>query len=700
MIPDPLAGRDQPGGPATRWRLPELGPRLMLLYRLGWAALFLAALVATGLTLARIQWDGPERLPLLRVGINYTRDATPYLLVYEVPGAEARRSGIRPGDHIVELADQRALDEALGTVVDARDGTAIALTVQHPDGSRRRAVLRASSGEVAAALHSVGLSESLMGGWSRMILGLGAAIALVASALLYRQRRNSVAALLAVAALVPVTMPTGLVGYQAALIAAAFGVALTNIAILAFPDGRFELRLSRMLALANLAWLGVFFLDPDLHAQGIYPAIALSELAVVARYRRSVRGIDRQQIRWAALGFAGAAIFSLAAAIVSALAYRFNGLLATIVNDMTTDALDLGNSLCLWGGLGIALLRFRLYDADVAITRSAVWVVAAPLLAILFGAVVEVAKVVLTPYFPSDGIALAIAGVLTASVIQPVGDRVRAVVERWSRANLIALAKELPQAVHDMEETADASRMMEHVCHAAAPAVRAERIALATCLDGEGGSWTIGAHQGISRQEVGEWLSGNEPPEALETAYDRTDPLLPLRVPLVARPDGEPRAIGWMLIGRRPDGSIPDSGAIAMLEEIARRSVTRFSPSPRASGEWRRSPDRSGRVAPHDIHAERRSYSVWTSLFRRLARPAGFEPAAPSLEGSCSIQLSYGRASASPSVVWLEAEPPGYGVDIASHSATSGAGWRRDLSAMPRPAIATTPPAMASGVHR
>jgi hypothetical protein len=29
-----------------------------------------------------------------------------------------------------------------------------------------------------------------------------------------------------------------------------------------------------------------------------------------------------------------------------------------------------------------------------------------------------------------------------------------------------------------------------------------------------------------------------------------------------------------------------------------------------------------------------------------LARPAGLEPAAPSLEGSCSIQLSYGRSQA------------------------------------------------------
>ena len=30
----------------------------------------------------------------------------------------------------------------------------------------------------------------------------------------------------------------------------------------------------------------------------------------------------------------------------------------------------------------------------------------------------------------------------------------------------------------------------------------------------------------------------------------------------------------------------------------------------------------------------------------KLARPAGFEPATSSLEGSCSIQLSYGRARA------------------------------------------------------
>src|SRR5438132_14402750 len=34
---------------------------------------------------------------------------------------------------------------------------------------------------------------------------------------------------------------------------------------------------------------------------------------------------------------------------------------------------------------------------------------------------------------------------------------------------------------------------------------------------------------------------------------------------------------------------------------------------------------------------------AWPTRASELARPAGLEPAAPSLEGSCSIHLSYGR---------------------------------------------------------
>lgn len=540
----------------------------MVVYRLAWALLFLTALVMTAVTLSKLEWDGPERLPLLRVGINYTRDATPDLLVYEVPGANARAAGVRPGDHIIALMGKKGLDDALGDVIDAPRGTIVPITVRHADNSVATVTLRAAESDVAAALETVGLSATLMRGWTRFILGFGAAIVLVASALLYRQRHNPVAALLAIAALIATATPTSIVGYDRALIGAAIGVALTNIAILAFPDGRFATPVARLLVVLNAIWLGMFFVAPDIHAQGIYPSIALSELAVVLRYRRSGLA-DRQQIRWAALGFAGAAVFSAAAAVATAVSYRFNSLFDTIANDMTTDALDLGNSLCLWGGLGVALLRFRLYDADVAITRSTVWAIAAPLLAIVFGMLTEVLKVLLAPIFPNDTVALAIAGVLTASLIQPIGDRLKQTVERWSRARLMALADDLPVAVQDMAENDDCPRMLAHVCKVTAPAVQAAVVAIALRPEHASGAWSMFACYGLDPDDARFWLDANAPGVGLAVTTNRMEPLFPLAIPLIARPDGEREAIGWMLVGRRPDGSIPDRGAIAALEGVS-----------------------------------------------------------------------------------------------------------------------------------
>ena len=284
---DPTASEPDALPGTTRWELPALSPRLMPAYRLIWAALFLTALVMTGLTLKNTHWDGPERLPLLRVGINYTRDATPYLLVWEVPGKRARLAGIRPGDHIVELMDSRNLDDALGAVVDAPNNIPVPIRVQHSDGTTLRATLATSPREVAAALAGVGLSAPLMQTWTRLILGLGSAIVLIASALLYRQRQNPVAALLSVSSLVAVASPTGIVGYDWALVAAAVAIALTNIATLAFPDGRFATLPSRILVIGNVIWFGVFFVRSIFTRKGSIPpsrsARLRSSRAIAAR---------------------------------------------------------------------------------------------------------------------------------------------------------------------------------------------------------------------------------------------------------------------------------------------------------------------------------------------------------------------------------------------------------------------------------
>ena len=94
----------------------------------------------------------------------------------------------------------------------------------------------------------------------------------------------------------------------------------------------------------------------------LFVAIVLSALSLVFRYRRA-SGIQRQQIKW----------FAYAAAL--------NGCLVTI--DILDFSQYLGNTLwtllgsvafaSLYAAVGIAVLRYRLYDIDVVINRTLVY---------------------------------------------------------------------------------------------------------------------------------------------------------------------------------------------------------------------------------------------------------------------------------------------------------------------------------------
>lgn len=52
-------------------------------------------------------------------------------------------------------------------------------------------------------------------------------------------------------------------------------------------------------------------------------------------------------------------------------------------------------------------------------------------------------------------------------------------------------------------------------------------------------------------------------------------------------------------------------------------------------------------IEPFRVDSQRLDRVVANSHFCELVRPAGLEPATPSLEGSCSIHLSYGRRAVS-----------------------------------------------------
>jgi hypothetical protein len=110
-------------------------------------------------------------------------------------------------------------------------------------------------------------------------------------------------------------------------------------------------------------------------------------LAVFIRLRRAL-GVERQQIKW----FTYAAVVSVIATI---LAYIIPGVIDTpLWFDRAGYALNIATIPALPVAIGIAILRYRLYDIDVVISRTLVYgSLTAILVALYFGVIVVLQRV-------------------------------------------------------------------------------------------------------------------------------------------------------------------------------------------------------------------------------------------------------------------------------------------------------------------
>jgi hypothetical protein len=138
-------------------------------------------------------------------------------------------------------------------------------------------------------------------------------------------------------------------------------------------------------------------------------------VCVVLRFRSS-RGVERQQLRWVAAGVA-AAVAGLVVTVPSGL-----GLAPDWISNVIYPAL-----LCPPVAVGVAVLRYRLYDLDRVISRTLAWTLLTLLLGLGYAAVV-----LLLGRLVPDGSSLAVAAATLAVVaaFHPLRQRIQAVVDR------------------------------------------------------------------------------------------------------------------------------------------------------------------------------------------------------------------------------------------------------------------------------
>ena len=234
----------------------------------------------------------------------------------------------------------------------------------------------------AQALQQAGLSPAFYAATMAAIVLLAPLVYLLVAALLQWRRADDPMALFTAFMLVTFGLalttnsPAGGPLLQWATVAFyALGNGFFPLFVLLFPDGRFVPRWMRWVAPFAVALSMLNAIFPDNAILNILGLPIVGIPVVVYRYRHAASAIQRQQMKWVVLGIALAlAAFSVTTPLTGAgsapgsTAGRWIALGAGTFDNLCFALIPIT--------IGIAILRYRLYDVDVIIRRTLIYAAA------------------------------------------------------------------------------------------------------------------------------------------------------------------------------------------------------------------------------------------------------------------------------------------------------------------------------------
>jgi hypothetical protein len=152
--------------------------------------------------------------------------------------------------------------------------------------------------------------------------------------------------------------------------------------------------------------------------------ILLSAASMVVRFRRA-RGVERQQLKW----FTYVPLVAVLVWLVSSVPALMSGP-PTVVVVLRVYVVGAIISVGIPLAIGIAVLRYRLYDIDRLINRTLVYGLLTALLVAVYAAGVFVLGQLLNPVGGHSELAVAASTLAVAALFQPARRRVQAGVDR------------------------------------------------------------------------------------------------------------------------------------------------------------------------------------------------------------------------------------------------------------------------------
>jgi hypothetical protein len=500
-------------------------------------------------------------------------------------GPEARAAGLRKGDDIVaiyglplpdkmpvteQVLAQRADDPAyiaMGNLLYGTESLPFPLTVHSTNGKVHEVTVTTSEDHIRAASSEHGVAPVLLS-FIDVVHVIFYPFLIWAAWILHRRNsRDAISSILSLAILLmigselPASNFLSSIGVPRPVHVAMYdiGNVLLIAGILLFPHGNLSPRLAALVGVSPL----LLALSGRLY-EAYFLMLLIIAVLIQIRCLRTTEAQDlKQQIRWALFGFTGYATFKAISYLADVFKYSTGSFGGQLGFELTAG-LSFGLSMLVFQlGLLVALIRYRLYDAEAIISRTATAAILTFAIGGTFAAVMEGIITGLQFLYPESEASQTIAAmggaVVAAVFIEPVNRKTHAWVERRFHKALLEIREKVPELMRDTRDSATLDDFLEGVLERLVTGVLAVRGAV--ILEGQ-----VRQTVGIADTEVLRWHEEAKP-EFDHNVLDCIpgDHVFPLRLEV----EISTGAFGWLLIGPRPDGTIPGEDEQEELEKIA-----------------------------------------------------------------------------------------------------------------------------------
>jgi signal transduction histidine kinase len=259
--------------------------------------------------------------------------------------------------------------------------------------------------------------------------------------------------------------------------------------------------------------------------------VAGGATALIVRLRRSTDPEERRQLRWVAWAASVLAVLYVLAFVVEIL----NVLPGSDQWNNWVGAVAIVSFVIIPISIGVAVMKYRLYDIDIVIRKTVVFAVVAGFIALVYVAVVVgVGTLVGTQGSP---ILSAIAAAIVALVFQPVRARAGRFADRVVYGKRATPYEVLAQLGGRLSDTYDADEVLPRLARVLAEGVGARRARVLLRVDGKlqpVATWPVDADEGFADDFSTEVRHQGEDLGALSLAMPANDPMDPNKEQLVA----------------------------------------------------------------------------------------------------------------------------------------------------------------------